>query len=162
MKSYRDLFQREFADISPAGDRRIRDIAGSGLPLGLETYTLSAAIAVLAAGTAAGDGGLHVKAENRGRVTPEQVSACIQEELASLIRLRSILTGAATANPEEMETLLDSGDYLWAHFPDCAGAEGRRPPVSDLGFLKRVRAEIDPFMKLLSARPARQRPPPPQ
>jgi hypothetical protein len=167
MKSYRDLFQREFADISPAGNGRIRDIAGSGLPLGLKTLSPEAAIAELAAG-AVNENGDHAHPGVENRITPEEVSAYIQEELTLLIRLRSILTGEITARAEELETLLDSGDYLWAHFPDCAGAEGRRPAVSDVGFLKRVRAEIDPFMKLLqgvlaiTARPARPRPPPPQ
>ncbi|GHV78512.1 hypothetical protein AGMMS49944_03030 [Spirochaetia bacterium] len=141
MQRYRDLFQREFA-----ADPRIRDIAGSGLPLGLTTLSPLAACTVLAAGAADG-GGDHAPADSC--VTPEAVRRFIREELASLTRLRGILTGETAASAEELETLLDSGDYLWAHFPDCAGAEGRRPAGTDVGFLKRVRAEIDPFMKLL-------------
>ncbi|GHV77562.1 hypothetical protein AGMMS49942_23830 [Spirochaetia bacterium] len=167
MKSYRDLFQREFADLGPAGNGRIRDIAGSGLPLGLKTLSPGAAIAVLAAGAVDGEGN-HAPPGTESRATPEEVSDYIREELASLVRLRSILTGETTASTEELETLLDLDDYLWAHFPDCAGAEGRRPGVNNVGFLKRVRAEIDPFMRLLqgvleiTARSARQRPPPQQ
>ncbi|GHV29236.1 hypothetical protein AGMMS4952_14640 [Spirochaetia bacterium] len=160
MQRYRDLFQREFADVSPAdmhpvdaspsADSRIRDIAGSGLPLGIKTFTPEAAIAGLAAGAADRDGAYAPPSGTcRNGITSEKVSAYIREELASLIRLRRILTGSVTANHAELETLLDICDYLWAHFPDCAGAEGRRPAVSDVGFLKRVRAEIDPFIKVL-------------
>ncbi|MDR0550696.1 MAG: hypothetical protein LBG72_01615, partial [Spirochaetaceae bacterium] len=47
-----------------------------------------------------------------------------------------------------LDELLDACDYLWAHFPDCAGRAGRRPPASSVNFLKRVRAEIEPFLVL--------------
>jgi hypothetical protein len=148
MQGYRDLFQREFADIHPAVDARIRDIVGSGLPLGLSTLTPEAAYTVLAAGTVDGNGDYsRICTENH--ITPENVCVYVREELASLTRLRGILTGEITAAPEELEALLDTGGYLWAHFPDCAGTEGRRPAGNDVGFLKRVRAEIDPFMKVL-------------
>ncbi|MDR0399710.1 MAG: hypothetical protein LBH51_02045, partial [Treponema sp.] len=47
-----------------------------------------------------------------------------------------------------LETLLDECDYLWAHFPECAETGGRRPGAGDISFLRRVRFEIDPFLKL--------------
>jgi hypothetical protein len=146
MKGYRDLFQREFADMPPAGYRRLRDIAGSGLPLGLETLAPAAAYAVLCAGAGETEPA-PITGKNNGGITTEAVQAFIREELASLQRLRGILTGDRAA--AGAEALLDTCDYLWAHFPDCAGA-GRRPPAGDLGFLKRVRAEIDPFITLLA------------
>jgi hypothetical protein len=150
MQGYRDLFQREFADSNPADDSRIRDIAGSGLCLGLRTLTPEEAYAELAVGETAGETGpAQITGSNNGKRITESLNAFVREELASLIRLRSILTGETAAPPEQLETLLNTCDYLWAHFPDCAGAEGRRPPASDPGFLKRVRTEIDPFMKLL-------------
>jgi hypothetical protein len=142
MKNYRELFQREFAE-----NRRIRDIAGSGLPLGLRTLTAAEAYAVLANGTAAGT------ARNTGeRAAPNTtalVHAFVREEIESLTSLRGILTGEITAGAEQPEGLLDTCDYLWAHVPDYAGAEGKHPVRGDVGFLKRVRAEIDPFITLL-------------
>jgi hypothetical protein len=69
----------------------------------------------------------------------------IRREIDALEALREILAGAAP--PEPLEDLLDAADYLWAHFPECAGSASR-PPVTDLGFLKRVRTEIEPFLKL--------------
>jgi hypothetical protein len=76
------------------------------------------------------------------------MDACMRWERDSLITLRKILTGEEAAGAAGLETLLDECDYLWAHFPDCAGAEGKRPPGTDISFLKRVRMEIDPFIRL--------------
>jgi len=46
-----------------------------------------------------------------------------------------------------LSVLIDECDYLWAHFPDYSG--GVKPKLSDLSFLKRVRTEIEPMLKLL-------------
>jgi hypothetical protein len=62
--------------------------------------------------------------------------------------LRGILTGDTIPAPGQLETLLDEADYLWAHFPECAGAGGLRPTGTDISFLKRIRTEIDPFIRL--------------
>jgi hypothetical protein len=140
MKNYRELFQREFAE-----NRRICDIAGSGLPLGLRTLTKEEAYTVLATGAAAAT--VRNIGESNAPNTTALVHAFVQGELESLSCLRGILTGETGA--EQLEGLLGTCDYLWAHFPDYAGAEGKHPVLSDLGFLKRVRAEIDPFIKLL-------------
>jgi hypothetical protein len=142
MKGYRDLFEREFA-----GESRFRDIAGPGLHLGIETLSLDEALAVLGTAPAPlhgaealehGDGG--------GETRRASLEAFIRRERDALVSLRDILTGAAPA--AQLEERLDDADYLWAHFPECAGAEGRRPPASDISFLKRVRVEIDSFIDL--------------
>jgi hypothetical protein len=70
----------------------------------------------------------------------------VKNEIDMLEELLGILTGKRTA--ERLDFLLDELDYLWAHFPDCAGGGGRRPPSSDIAFLKRVRAEIEPCLTL--------------
>jgi hypothetical protein len=154
MQNYRDLFQREFAapDKGSTGGSRIRDVAGSGLDLGLETLSAEAACAVLAGGDAgaqtSGEGESENAAanqENRAKL----LASFIEAELAGLKRLRGILSGEIDPGLEQLGPLLDRYDYLWAHFPDCAGSGGRRPEETDLGFLKRVRAEIDPFVSIL-------------
>jgi hypothetical protein len=83
------------------------------------------------------------------------LAAFIQREREALVLLRDILSGAGPDTAidgggpgEKLEAMLDEADYLWAHFPECAGAGGRRPAASDLSFLKRVRIEIDPFIRL--------------
>jgi hypothetical protein len=156
MKNYRDLFQREFAGPPPKGSaRRILDTAGPGLDLGLETLSVETACAILAAGDTgwgtAGRSATTRKAETAAanQATAELTASFIKAEIASLKQLRDMLTGETKAETEQLGALLDRCDYLWAHFPDCAGADGRRPAETDLGFLKRVRAEIDPFAAIL-------------
>jgi hypothetical protein len=154
MKNYRDLFQREFAGPPGGSGRgdRVRDVAGSGLSLGLETLSVEAACAVLAG---AGPGGATEARANvpppaaRGEYTAKLLPGFIEAEIAALKRLRGILSGEIAGGSEQVGALLDRCDYLWAHFPDCAGADGRRPGETDLAFLKRVRAEIDPFITIL-------------
>jgi hypothetical protein len=73
------------------------------------------------------------------------LAAFADGERARLQALLDILTG--TGEAQRLDQLLDECDYLWAHFPDCAGREGCRPR-GDVNFLKRVRAEIEPFLAL--------------
>ena len=135
MRNYRDLFEREFA-----AERRLMDIEGSGLSLGLPSLKAEEAIAMLEAGepgeAAASPAAPHDKAGG--------LAELIRTELGALEKLRKILRGEGA--PEELEGLLDYCDYVWAHFPECAAAGGRRP--ADISFLKRVRTEIEPFMGL--------------
>jgi hypothetical protein len=158
MRNYRSLFEQEFA-----ADPRIRDIAGTGLPLGLKTLSMEKALELLAAGTAGNpapdmaEGAAPGKAagacETGGKApaVAGRLGEFIRGELGLLEELRDMLTGLKA--PDRFETLLDQADYLWAHFPDSADFR-RTPPgqnsgkAANLGFLKRVRAEIDPFIKL--------------
>ena len=78
----------------------------------------------------------------------------MRQEMDTLKNIQDMLTGLVPPDAVRLEELLDTADYLWGHFPECAGAlaakfpGGQRPPSTDLSFLKRVRAEIDPFLKL--------------
>jgi len=149
LRSYRSLFEQEFA-----ADPRIHDIAGTGLPLGVKTLSVEEAVNLLAEDLTQRRKDAKTQSKNDsepwrlGALACDNFEQFIKNEKSLLQKLRDILTGSAPA--EELDTLLDQADYLWAHFPDCAGAEGRRPPAADLAFLKRVRAEIDPFIKLWS------------
>jgi hypothetical protein len=147
LRGYRDLFEREFAS-----EKRLVDITGPGLPLGIPAVSLAEARRLLAgSGTApAGTSGGGESPGPAGEVAKKQgpLAAFLDRERETLLRLRRILTGAAAPLPGETDRLLDEADYLWAHFPDCAGAGGRRPPAEDLSFLKRVRVELDPFINL--------------
>ncbi|MDR1278555.1 MAG: DUF115 domain-containing protein [Treponema sp.] len=162
MRGYRDLFKREFA-----GEKRLHDIVSDGLPLGPLPLDMAAACALLetSAGPAPARGGGKrdaIKAPAAELPDPGGLRAAALRDFAcrerdSLIKLRKILTGETPAVQEELEGLLDGADYLWAHFPDCAGTGGRRPPGTDISFLKRVRAELDLFIGLweqLLAEPA--------
>jgi hypothetical protein len=140
MRGYRDLFEQEFS-----GEKRLHDIHGSGLPLGVKSLSMDEALGMLA-----GEEELQPFSPPppRGRTNSLHLKKFIKEETQRLVRLRGILSGALPSSGGELEGLLDECDYLWAHFPECAGTGGRRPPADDISFLKRVRAETDPFLRL--------------
>jgi hypothetical protein len=158
MRNYRALFEQEFA-----GDGRLCDIPGSGLPLGIRTIPPDKAFDLLAAG-ASGDGTEQCPAALQAGLSGK-LRMFLLEEKNRLTMLRDILSGSAAAGGSagsptgsaHLETLVDEYDCLWAHFPDYAAAGGRRPDAAQiaaaspaaLSFLKRLRAEIDPALALL-------------
>jgi hypothetical protein len=141
MQTYRDLFSREFA-----GETRLRDIIGPGLPLGIRALSPEAAFTLLRSSphpaSPPPEGG-------KKRPPAEAVESFILRERQTLLTLRRILTGETALVSEQLDALLDECDYLWAHFPEWAGAGGRRPPGTEISFLKRVRVEIDPSVRIL-------------
>jgi hypothetical protein len=145
MRKYRDLFEQEFG-----GNPRLLDVTGTGLPLGVKTITAAEAFAIL---NGEADGHCFPKAQKfasggREKTQAHQIIAFAKRETGTLEELKKILTGAIAVEPDRLEVLLDAADYLWAHFPECAGTGRRRPPATDTSFLKRIRAEIDLFLKL--------------
>ena len=66
-----------------------------------------------------------------------------------------MLSGETAMDYDTLLALIDECDYLWAHFPDYAAAN-RHPGKNEMeagapaaiSFLKRLRVEIDPFLKL--------------
>jgi hypothetical protein len=148
MRNYRELFEQEFG-----GNPRLLDIDGPGLPLGVKTISPVEAFTVLNRETAlppinmpAGEG-LQFTERKPLDTLNEKLIAFIRREIDSLLALKEMLSGAASPEGILLEELLDSADYLWVHFPECART-GCRPPETDLSFLKRVRTEIEPFLKL--------------
>jgi len=169
MKNYRDLFEQEFG-----GDSRLFDIEGTGLSLGVKTLSMEEVMMVL-------KGDLEEFSPRRqDRKERQEEENCISEKTYSnsslrssrpwrlgenssslisflssekklLEELRSILTGEAAMDQIRLKVLIDECDYLWAHFPDCAG--GRCPDYADVSFLKRVRTEIDPMLRLIKNSP---------
>jgi hypothetical protein len=158
MQNYRALFEQEFG-----GDTRLFDITGSGLPLGIKTLSMEEALPLLAdTGGRIFTTELHgVEKKREGErgierdKLEEKVLTFFEGEKRRLEELRGVLTGEAKAR-ERLNALVDECDYLWAHFPDYSG--GRRPPLGEnspsggddaVSFLKRVRAEIDPMLRLI-------------
>jgi hypothetical protein len=170
MKNYRQLFEEEFA-----ATNKVFDITGSGLSLGVPILTYQQAAAFIGENTpdAAQKTGhwtdetpsqtpasQAAEPSSHGEETvglDEPLEAFVRNEQAKLDEILAILQGRQKSDPEttskRLESLLDETDYLWAHFPDCAAAGGRRPPATDIAFLKRIRAEIPPFKRLFSHLP---------
>ena len=137
MRGYRNLFEQEFGK-----NPRLLDIAGPGLPLGLKTVSPTEAFAILNGAREAE--GEPPQARPGGIDYRNRLAAFVKSEIETLIALRKALSGESPLDAGRLEELLDTVDYLWAHFPDCAATGGRRP--ADISFLKRVRTEIEPFM----------------
>jgi hypothetical protein len=153
LAGYRALFRREF----PA-DGRTFDLSPSELELGWPKLDPAAWPGLLrnAAAAAAALPARPAEAVSPAPVpTAATVAAFIAAERGRLERLRAALTGEAPLGRAELEDLVDDCDYLWAHFPECAGAEGGRPRLEDAAFLKRTRVEIDPFLKAYGLAAAR-------
>jgi len=146
MKHYRSLFETQFGGCSD----RLFDIAGSGLPLGIKTLSMEEAFSLLITCNDTVNG----YNNNMNTLTGNDQTDCNEKlrdfafgELDRLTLLRNILTGEAPMDYGCLAGLVDECDYLWAHFPDYA-ASSRRPDLAAVSFLKRLRAEIDPFLKL--------------
>ena len=172
LRNYRDLFEREFGvvanNVGSASGDRFFDIEGSGLPLGVKTLSPQEAFDILSEGRGLTTNQHEPRTFGTTRTTESyrsisSWSSCgswstkletfIKDEQKRLILLRDMLTGAAAMDSDALVTLIDECDYLWAHFPDYAGTD-RRPGKAELSdgtaisFLKRLRVEIDPFLKL--------------
>ena len=151
MQNYRDLFEREFSR-----DPRLFDISGTGLPLGIKTLSLDEALSLLSGNFFYHEPSrTNTNRREEWRLLTEKVLAFYDGEKKRLEELRGILTGEAAADRGRLNVLVDECDYLWAHFPDYSG--GRRPVLGEIdsgsdsavSFLKRVRTEIDPMLKLM-------------
>ena len=82
-----------------------------------------------------------------GERKKSDVSAFIEAEKKALIELRDLLSGRTEMGEAErsarIRSLLENRQYLYLHFPD-----GYRMSM-ELNFLKRVRSEIDGFLKIM-------------
>jgi hypothetical protein len=120
---------------------RLFDITGTGLSLGIPVLSPKEAFALLKS-SAPHRPALPVPA------LPDKalVRGFIGNEREKLAMLKETLADTGVA-PARLEELLDYCSYLWRHFPECAGADSKRPSVQDISFLKRVSAEIGPFLR---------------
>jgi hypothetical protein len=165
MRNYRNLFDKQFS-----GCNRLFDLPGSGLPLGIKTLSMEEAFSLLTnsigmvnkpwnstkeTSATANSAMLTNYKQEVNEQSAEKMRNFILNEINRLKLLRDILTGVVPMDYNTLAALVDECDYLWAHFPDYA-ASSRHPDKAELeaggqaviSFLNRVRAEIDPFLKL--------------
>ena len=78
---------------------------------------------------------------------PQKTTQILQDEAASLEKLKSLLTGETKLPAEQLEKeitqLIQEREYLYLHFPD-----GHKFQYTQ-SFLNRVRIEIDYYLKIL-------------
>jgi len=151
MRNYRNLFENQFG----SGSSRLFDITGSGLPLGIKTLSMEEAFSMLTSNNKLVNEHSNMLTNSNKEINDEKILDFIDKEINHLELLRSILIGEASMDYSMLAGLINECDYLWAHFPDYA-ASSRRPDQAELeaggqavvSFLNRIRAEIDPFLKL--------------
>ena len=128
------------------------DIKGSGLPLGIKILSMEDAFNVLGEADSPQEKLLKENGmpDEEKIFLKERLKVFFEDEKKRLKDLKDILTGEAQPDREKLKTLIDECDYLWAHFPDFSG--GRKVDFDSadfISFLNRVRAEIDPMIRLL-------------
>ncbi|MCR5723959.1 MAG: DUF115 domain-containing protein [Treponema sp.] len=128
-----------------AGTPNLFDAGTSGIPLNLpqvESRQLCEFLSNLPKNKAV------LSAPEAGSDAKERIHSYLKEETQALTRLKTLLIEGEKARDanmtvqEEIALILKDRDYLYLHFPD--GYECR---PADISFLKRVRSEIDFFLK---------------
>ncbi len=152
LAGYAAQFARTFA-----GSRNLFDLGKSGLDLGFPAASLQSVSDCKGRGALAGgnENTETLKAATRlWRGTPEKqrndrICGYFENELSMLRYVKALLINGKSAQKDksldlsdEIASILAPRDYLYLHFPD-----GYAPNFGDLGFLKRVRSEIDFFIK---------------
>lgn len=131
-----------------SGKKNLFDCAGEGLPLGLEhksIETLDSIINTAPRKTAPS------KAPSRKTVNYRSPLLFLKEEKESLEELKDLLANGDKSRfrneneslSSQIKSLLEGREYLFMHFPD-----GFAPQI-DESFLKRVRVELNFFIKQL-------------
>ncbi len=147
MKSYADNFAQTFSQIP-----NMYDIGEYGIPLGLQRLDASKLCRHISSSPQA-TGMLHDKelprllSSGSGSRREKLISYCTAEQQA-LLEARDLLVNGEASKyrnekplDEQLASLLAKREYLYLHFPD-----GYRFSPSP-AFLKRVRAELDYFLK---------------
>lgn len=124
------------------GDSRLFDFGNAGLPTGCRNITEGEVRAIL-------DCFVETKLPDTERfpVDANRLDAYLSDEKTRLREIRGVLTGDsqyAHIGTEGLIERLKASDYLYLHFPD--GYKGVN--MSD-GFLRRVRIELEYFLKTL-------------
>jgi hypothetical protein len=126
------------------GESALFDAGETGIPLGIPRVT-TAHLEASARALKTADGEDMADSTDAPAPSAQRILDFLTEEEHALIRLRELLAGKDALSPAEREkailALLEEREYLYLHFPD-----GYRVST-DTAFLKRVRAEIDFFLK---------------
>lgn len=143
LRQYAQIFLHRFQDTA-----NIYDVGGAGLDLGLQKMDFESAWKLLVpAQDGKSDGAAGARKPDKKRQPDkgdEGLAGLVEEfyrgEEALLQELRDGLSQGAIPK-ERILAILEEADYLYLHFPD-----GHRPSL-ETSFLKRVRSEIDFFLK---------------
>jgi hypothetical protein len=143
LSGYASLCASFYSGVTPP----FMDIGSSGLDTGLPRASPEEAEAYLAEYRRERGFATRTEAIDGGRNDIDAIGHLLREERDALVHARGIMTGeiAEEYPAQALEDILRERDYLYLHFPD-----GYRGFSADAGFLRRVRVEIDYFLKTIS------------
>lgn len=134
---YQQIFSDRFQGVV-----QVYDVGEMGLDLGLKRRDFSHVISEITQikKTNAKEAGIFKENTEKKQQLCEKIQEFYHKEEIMLQELRN---GLSTGNicQERILEILEEADYLYLHFPD-----GYKPSL-DISFLKRVRSEIDFFLK---------------
>lgn len=138
LSGYAALFNNVFRD-----EKNLFDCRKSGMKLDIP----SADIHEIARDTAVIKNKPRTQAPEKQDAS-ERKKIFIENEIAALNELKNILSHGQNEQPDirnaRIKKLLECREYLFLHFPDGISSS------FDVGFLKRIRAETDAFLKLFN------------
>ena len=136
LQSYATLFTNIFSN-----EQNLFDITTSGIPLNLPQSQLSNFVIKTQPEIP------QLCACSNNQNLQNQIDDFFNKEHQTLIELRNILSGKTKVQPDEQLQYIKKTarprEYLYLHFPDGHLFS------TDLSFLKRIRAEIDYFLKFI-------------
>ncbi len=131
-----------------SGVQNLFDIGKSGLSLGIPAFDFEKNEGGLIPASKDKKNPKAACKHERANEIKQKTEAFIKEERRALLRLKELLMQGQKAASEtmsvqeEISSLLHGREYLYLHFPD-----GYACRSCDIDFLKRVRSEIDFFLK---------------
>lgn len=132
LKNYAELFNGLFRETE-----NLYDASSCGIKLNLKTKKPSSGIPA--------DINRLPKPESFTNEEKKRIKDFLNQEKAFLIKLRDVLTGSAKLSPEQQQAYISDAiknrEYLFLHFPDGIFFK------YETSFLKRIRTEIDFFLK---------------
>ncbi|WP_294430243.1 6-hydroxymethylpterin diphosphokinase MptE-like protein [uncultured Treponema sp.] len=138
-KSFVDAFQNM---------PNLYDCGKQGFPLGVQQISSETLSAYLNTVKSSGKTEIYESKYLKGDIKINQLRAYFESEEKALNRIKELLMygkevgGCSISVEDELYALISKREYLFLHFPD-----GYKCNTKDLSFLKRVRGQIDFFLK---------------
>ena len=133
------------------GESRLFDFGSSGIPTGCAQVTADEARAIIARHPPCA-----LPDPERASVDGARLDSFLSEEKERLRAIRAILTGQDARKEgaaNRLREFIEDSDYLYLHFPD-----GYRGYSASDAFLRRIRIELEYFLKTLEHPRAIERP----
>ena len=142
LSGYGFLFNHYFKNT-----KNLFDAGEEGIPLNIEKIPVEHIYSACKNFPETKDFSKLIKSDSRSKT--EITEKFLDEERQSILRIKELLSKGENSSPpphpslnEELYNLLKTREYLYLHYPD-----GYKCDISNISFLKRVRSELEFFLK---------------